>query len=490
MKKILSKTWCWFWLALVVIISIRLYLYYYGFVVNDFVVPPGDDAARHIFYINQLVEQFTLEQMVKNGYPPGVHVIATLLHFLTGAEVLKIIIWLGPIIGILPIIAAYIFGQKLFSPLAGIIAAMLVGFSSVPHVLFYVDGAYPNLVGAGFLMVLALTYLTLALRENPQKNLIWAGVWALLIPLFHHLSFAVFLVILIPFLAIMILLNRGPQKLPYLKLVAGVALGALGLMLLMALALFYKKLHIFWEGLLTGEGLTSGLAGEPRSIIDLPNFIGRTLLILGILGVLGLVFNRKIEWERKVLLLVWIGVMFALARTDLSGLPRRFDRELAMPLALVAGWFFAYIAMKLRFGWRRNGFLGVLILGISANIVMLNAGPYALPQGFSSMIWFTRDDLAKIDYLKTLPPGSTIAATPSSDYFRTLLIKQKIIFTANPSKYDYIFISPLSVDTNEPERFHIYNAYIEIKKALEAFQAARVIKTFPDGAVVKKVMNN
>jgi hypothetical protein len=101
-------------------------------------------------------------------------------------------------------------------------------------------------------------------------------------------------------------------------------------------------------GLLSGsEGGAGGAAVSqavgtqpPLKLSHLPDTVSHPVLWLGLIGVFMLLAGRSGRGLPgtlvRITLLLWAGILFAGSRTAQSGFPQRFERDLSIPLALLA----------------------------------------------------------------------------------------------------------------------------------------------------------
>ncbi|MBI2589434.1 hypothetical protein HYW32_00145 [Candidatus Berkelbacteria bacterium] len=483
------------------VLGLRLYLLFWGYFQYEFIVPPGGDPAVHLQFINA-IQRGTFQI---GAYPPAFHFIVAWLAQALALPTVTILILVGPFLVVLPALAVFLLARAWFDRVTALLAAALIGLTGASPILAYMDGNYPNLIAGGFFLILGITALVLGLRKQPVFYSTLASLSFLAVALFHHLTYGLLLAILVVyFLALWILKWFKIGSVPYLRTVSWIVLPSLLLTVAVALLLAGPEVIL--------PALRDLLGGQPPSIFDSAlrtpirlgqynEIVGPVVVVSGILGIIFLIQRRDLPWERRLFLLLWIGIVFALSRTQFSGLPARFARELGIPLAL-SGGLLGTSLMKLSTDRSHQLASGaILALFLVSQTVMLTTGPAQLPESFSRLIWFDKSDQEKLAYLEDLPVGSRILATPSSPYYEALLPEYKFSALAAmdltnerktgqliQSRADYLFVDTLPATNPDPIAYPYFANYDRARVALENYSGARIIKTFADGSVVKRVI--
>ncbi|MBI4032699.1 hypothetical protein HY374_03270 [Candidatus Berkelbacteria bacterium] len=486
---------------LAVAVLSRLWLLYISLLPYDPIIPPGDDPAVHL----QIIESLKRGTFSFGAYPPGYHALILGLSLISGVAPLTVMALTAPILVIGVTIAAYLLGSRWFSRTAGLIAAVLVALVGTSPTLAFVDGNYPNLLAAGFLMPLGFLFLLAGLRTNPVRNSLIASLCFAAVAAIHHLTYGMLFAIVLFFLVTLGMLEHTRTiSLPHRRTVTWITLAGLGLTLFLAFAVagpyvLLPALRDLAAG--TTPTLFSDALKVPLTVNQYPEILGYFIWVGGLIGVAWVASRQTIPWERRLFLVVWMGMIFLLSRTPYSGLPARFARELTLPLALGAGALLAWLVQSAPSRLNRLILTGAVAVTLVSSTVMLASGPAQLPNGFDAMVWFSAQDVTKLQALRELPQGTRILATPSSRYYEALLpnytyavlpaevaADHEAATAAIDTGADYLFISGLPNDNANLAKTYPYFAHHdEIKAALDRYPDIAILKTFPDGSQIKQV---
>lgn len=477
---------------LVIVLVIRGLLLYWGFIYDHYLVPPGGDPAVHTLVIEKILStgKILLED---NLYPPGYHLLIAGISKIFSGGIIDIVRITGPMFVLLAIISVYIMGTKWFGHLAGVISAGVAGLTGTSLVTSYADGNYPNLM-AIFFSVIALTYLVEGFRKKPFHNGIVALVAFALLGVTHHLSTIIIgAVAIIYFIVLSFLTNRDGYRLRNYSIVRHYFW--ITLVIAVTLVGYFSGKELFMPT------LQSILAGKLPSYSDvylskLPSMgtyslaLGSIVLTGGVFGLMLMITEKDYkDWEKRLFIIVWAVLIFALTRMTWHGMPSRLIRELTIPMSISCGYAGAWIIHLTQTRMRQIASAGILAFGLMLNTNMLYVEPYLLPNGFKNMIWFSRMDYEKAKILNLLPDHSIIAGTPSSPYFQFFLDNKEYKITANLKIAQYIFISPITEANPDPKAYPYFAHYARIEEILKKYKKAEKIYSFGDGTVIKKVIS-
>ncbi|MGB3633152.1 MAG: hypothetical protein WA982_03855 [Rubrobacteraceae bacterium] len=323
---------------------------YIGPVLRDWPFLRADDQYQHTIMTRMMISEGSTGSFML--YPPGIHLFMAELTHLSGVGTLKIFAVLIPALLVLPTLAIYALGRRLWGWEYGLTAAAFYGLLTGGSYWYLEHGRYPNIIAAQFLMVLALATLFRLYNSPSWRSGLLLALLGSSVVLFHQVG-SFYLALLLFIISVLFLpyaLLRERRR--------GIALlSSLGLLGVLS-ALFawntYNLPKLF--GKLLGGGET-GEGGEavamafgtkpPDSIVGIVELTSQPLLLLGLLGVILLTFDRRRMDTPGILilivLLVWTLMMSAGSATSFSGFPDRFARDLGVPLALLGAMSFVTI---------------------------------------------------------------------------------------------------------------------------------------------------
>jgi hypothetical protein len=339
------------WFLLSAVLILVLLRSYPGPIRYDWPFPRGVDKYGHAVMVNMMLSEGSTESFML--YPPGFHVLAAGISALSGLEPLKLFAILAPALLLMPALACYALASRLWGWEVGVAAALFSGLiagGSYEHVS---HARYPNLIGV-FLLVLAIAalvrlYASPSVRDQLTLAILGSSV------VFYHMVASLYEAALLGLV--------GMVFLPYLLLrerERGLALLS-SFSLLGLLSVLYAwdtyDLPSLVGGLLAGSG--SGRGGEAVAMAlgtkptgEFARVLATTSLPvawLGLLGgllVAGELLRRRIGVPQTLAyltLLLWTVLMFIGSRTAMSSFPDRFERDLSIPLALLAALAFVTI---------------------------------------------------------------------------------------------------------------------------------------------------
>jgi hypothetical protein len=413
------------WLLLSAVLVLVLLRSYPGPMRYDWPFPRGVDKYEHAVMVSMMLSEGSTESFML--YPPGFHVLAAGISALSGLEPLKLFVILGPALLLLPALACYALARRLWGWEVGVAAALFSGLiagGSYEHVS---HARYPNLIGV-FLLVLAVAALVRVYASSSVRDQLTLAVLGSSV-VFYHMVASLYEAALLGLV--------GTLFLPYLLLherKRGLALLS-SFTLLGLLSVLYAwdtyALPSLVGGLLAssgtgrgGEAVAMALGTKPTG--ELARLLATTsqpTLWFGLLGALlvaGDLLRRRIGMPQTLAyltLLLWAALMFIGSRTTMSSFPDRFERDLSIPLALLAALAFVAILQS----WGARGPVMVSAASLAALVAVTVVGVQAarnLEEGAGpAQRGIDRPPPAEVvaagEWLREHNEGGNILATPS-----------------------------------------------------------------------------
>ena len=316
---------------------------YLGPVADGWPYPRGIDRYEHAVMAGMMMREGSNESFML--YPPGFHLLTAMISRFSGFEPLAVFPLLAPTLPLLCALACYALARRLWGWEYGVVAALTSGLLLGSTYLQFEEARLPNFIGEYFLIVLAVAAL-LGMYASPSAR---GGLLLALLGsstvLYHQIagySLAVLLgAVCVLFLPYLLLHDR--RKGVYLTL----SLALLGIFSVLYAWDTYD-LPSLVAGMLGGPEKGRGGEAVAMAIGTKPaNGPGHFLMTLSHpvlwLGLLGLAFllagkNAKgtPDFLARLTLLVWTLLLFFGSLTSYSGFPDRFERDLGVPLALLA----------------------------------------------------------------------------------------------------------------------------------------------------------
>jgi hypothetical protein len=404
---------------------------YLGPLVQGWPYPRGIDRYEHDIMADMVMTQGSTESFML--YPPGFHLFTALISRLTGFEPLGVFPVLAPLLPLLGALALYALARRLWGFEYGVAAALFSGLLLGGTYMHFEEARYPNFIGEYFLIVLALAALVgMYASPSARGGLLLALIGSSAV-LYHQIasySLAVMLgVVSVFFLPYLLLKDRRK-----------------GILLLTSLSLLFLLSVLYaWDtydlpslvaGMLGGSETGRGGEAMEMAIGTKPangpaHFLmtlSHPVLWLGLLGVVLLFAARRQgrglpDTLARLTLLVWTVLLFVGSLTSYSGFPDRFERDLGVPLALLAALAFVTVLRSL---WSSRGRGGaVLAVAVAAALfsvalvvsqAALNleqaAGPSERPRDRPA----PAEVVAAGRWLEEHNTGGSIIATPYLDY--------------------------------------------------------------------------
>jgi hypothetical protein len=350
------QPWASYILILVVLATVLL-RGYLGPMLHDWPFIRGGDQFSHAVMTNLMMTKGEIESYLI--YPPGFHTLMALVSRLSGLDPLEIFPVLSPALTVLPALACYALARRLWGPGYGVAAAFFSGVLLVGPYASFAEARYPNLVAADFLIVLAVSAL-IRVYGSPgaRSGLMFAILGSSVV--FYHQVASLYLALLLTLVAALLL--------PYLfvghkrqAVSLTISLSLLGLLSVLYAWSTYDLPRLLLG--LVGDSDT-GVGGkaitivigsqEPLSLGHLMEMTSQPVVWLGLLGTLlvaGDLLQRRVGMPQTpayLTLLLWALVLFVGSRTALSGFPQRFERDLGIPLAVLAALPFVMVLRSMR----------------------------------------------------------------------------------------------------------------------------------------------
>jgi hypothetical protein len=402
---------------------------YLGPIVNGWSYPRGVDRYEHAVMAGMMMREGSSESFML--YPPGFHLLTAMISRLSGIEPLEVFPILAPMLPLMGALACYALAKRLWGWEYGVAAAFTSGLLLGGTYLHFEEARYPNFIGEYFLIVLAVAVLV-GMYASPTAR---AGLLLALLGsstvLYHQIAgygLAVLLglvcVLFLPYL-----LLRDRRKGVYL----GLSLALLGLFSVLYAWDTYDLPNLV-AGMLSGSETGRGGEAVAMAIGTKPangpghflSTMSHPVLWLGLLGLaLMLAGARNARNTPDILarltLLVWTLLLFFGSLTSYSGFPDRFERDLGVPLALLAaltlvtlvrlsprpGGRTAYVATMLTFS------LSVALVGAQSVLSLERAaGPSTRPKDRPA----PAEVVAAGAWLGQHNDGGSIVATPYLEY--------------------------------------------------------------------------
>lgn len=331
---------------------------YLGPVIHDWPFLRGDDQYEHTVMTEMMISEGSTASFML--YPPGIHLLMAEISQLSGLGPIEIFTVLAPALLVPPTLALYALARRLWGWEYGIVAALFYGVLAGGSYWYLDHGRYPNIIAAQFLMVLALATLFRMYDSPSWRSGLLLALLGSSVVLYHQVG-SLYLALLLGLAILLFLpyaLLRERRRGLTLLLWTGV-LGALSVLYAWNTYDLPQMAGNLLDGQKTGRGgeAVSMAIGTkpPESLVSMVHMSSIPALLFGLLGALYLLFGLNRTGTTGLLartvLILWAALMFIGSRTSYSGFPDRFERDLAVPLALLAALAFITIlrsAVRLR----------------------------------------------------------------------------------------------------------------------------------------------
>jgi hypothetical protein len=402
---------------------------YLGPIVNGWPYPRGVDRYEHAVMAGMMMRNGSNESFML--YPPGFHLLTAMFSRLSGFEPLEIFPILAPTLPLLCALACYALAKRLWGWEYGVAAALTAGLLLGGTYLHFEEARYPNFIGEYFLIVLAVAALIGMYASPSARGGLLLALLGSSTVLYHQIagySLAVLLgFVSLAFLPYLLLRDRGK-----------------GIYLLLSLALLgFLSVLYAWDtydlpslvaGMLGGSETGRGGEAVAMAIGTKPangpghflTTMSHPVLWLGLLGLPLMLAGRKKgepDTLARLTLLVWTLLLFFGSLTSYSGFPDRFERDLGVPLALLAA---LALVTVLRLAWAplsggRAAFAATLLVVVLSGTLVGAQSIWNLEEAAGpSMRLKDRPAPAKVvaagTWLKEHNDGGSIVVTPYLEY--------------------------------------------------------------------------
>lgn len=366
--------------ALSVVLVFALLRGYLGPILNDWPGMRGDDQYQHTIMTRLMLSEGSIGDFML--YPPGLHLMLAEVSRFSGLDPLGLFPLLAPILMVLPALALYTLASRLWGRPSGVAAALLAGLLLGGTYWYFEHGRYPNLIAAQFLLVLAVAALADLLKSPNARSGISLALLGSSVVLYHQVGSlyeaALFGVVGLVFLPYLLLRHRRKA----LALISSFALlGTLAVAYAWTTYDLPETIAGIFSGSTSGDGADAvAMAFGTKDPFPLGHLLVSTsqpVLWLGIFGALLLAGDRRGTKDvshpiMRFTVILWAIFLFAGSRTALSAFPDRFERDLGVPLSLLAAFALTAILASLtaRYSERRPVFRTVAVFAASLATVM------------------------------------------------------------------------------------------------------------------------
>jgi hypothetical protein len=357
-------------------------------------------------------------------YPPGFHTMTAVISRLSGLEPLEIFPVLAPALTLLPALACYALASRLWGPVYGTIAAFFSGVLLVGPYESFAEARYPNILSADFLIVMAVAALIRFYGSPGARSGLLFAILGSSVVLYHQVG-SFYLAVLLALVA--------ASFLPYL-LLTGRRKEASSLFLWLSLLGLISVLYA-WDTYDLGR-LVAGLAGGSdtgaggaavaiaigsQDTLGLEHLLSTTSQPVAWLGLLGAllvvmeVLRRQVDAPQAmayITLVLWAVLLFVGSRTSLSGFPQRFERDLGIPLAVLAAFAFVAILRPARLRDPTKPLAASLVAAMAVAVVGLQAAENLGDADNASMNVISREAVIAGEWLEEHNTGGNIVVTP------------------------------------------------------------------------------
>jgi hypothetical protein len=395
---------------------------YWGPVRHDWPFIRGGDQFSHAVMSNLMMAEGRIDSYLI--YPPGFHTMTAVISRLSGLEPLEIFPVLAPALTLLPALACYALASRLWGPVYGTIAAFFSGVLLVGPYESFAEARYPNILSADFLIVMAVAALIRFYGSPGARSGLLFAILGSSVVLYHQVG-SFYLAVLLALVA--------ASFLPYL-LLTGRRKEASSLFLWLSLLGLISVLYA-WDTYDLGR-LVAGLAGGSdtgaggaavaiaigsQDTLGLEHLLSTTSQPVAWLGLLGAllvvmeVLRRQVDAPQAmayITLVLWAVLLFVGSRTSLSGFPQRFERDLGIPLAVLAAFAFVAILRPARLRDPTKPLAASLVAAMAVAVVGLQAAENLGDADNASMNVISREAVIAGEWLEEHNTGGNIVVTP------------------------------------------------------------------------------
>lgn len=337
------------------VISLVLVRGYLGPLRYDWPYIRGVDEYEHAVMTNMTISTGSTESFML--YPPGFHYLMATISQLSGMDATNIFPVLAPVLILLPALGCYALARRMWGWGAGVAAAFFVGVISYGPYMQFAEARYPNLLTVQFLLTLAIGALIVLFAVPTRRSGILLALLGSSAVLYHQIA-TLYEVVLFGLAALCFLpylLMRDPRR-GFAMLYSFALLGVLAIAFAWDTYDLPQAIAGLFGGSEAGEGgdaLKMALGTQPPlTLTHLLAMISHPVMWFGVLGAVLLTVERGRTGAPYALgrafLLIWGLLLFVGSRTEASGFPERFERDLAIPLSLLAAFALVKVLRSLR----------------------------------------------------------------------------------------------------------------------------------------------
>ncbi len=482
------------WIILVVVALLWRVVYaYWTPILEQYIVPPGDDAVFHITAINNLMQGHLT--LFSGTYPLGFHYIIAILATLLGISALQAVIWLTPALLVIPILVIYFVGSRLFkSDAAGAIASASWAFLALGPVRALGDGNYVNLLASSILLPLAVLSIYNAVQAPKLKRYLLAVLMVGLIAITHHLTLVYLLVIIMPSLTLILFekiwsTRHSRQSWRTVFAIVGIAFAILTLLYVFYRTMLGPYLSNLWQGQSLAQAF--GTDNKSLDLIKILEINNAALIVLGLVGLIALMLSRS-NRHLKLIMASWVLILIAISTAPYLALQGRFARELAVPCALLVGFLGAAFVRLATRHKATAGAVFIIVLVFSIDLLASFSRPFTLPNPFSALMRVDHTEETAIKKLRTISNPSTIILSANSNPFLPLLVDANIIVPPVAGDLVDILRQPIDIvyigaRPALTEIYPYYQNYDEISQALRAIPKLELVEQFANGSAIYRM---
>jgi len=379
------------------------------------------DPGKNIVYANAAIQSFPLIPQYNPFFNLGEYYeyqvlfpyTVAFIYKITSLSLIGITSGLAIISGAALCLTVYILSLEIFNnKVAALVSAFLIAVSKI-QLLGYVN-YYPQIL-AMTIMPLACFFLIHYIKTEKFQDLFLVAILSGLIILASYIT--AFVYFLIVFLSLALWCFRDK------KTIKGIIL----LPIMTGILLTFFWLPIVWRHgiqkffntaisyIITST--PSAFTNQPWTLTDIITYSSGTVIAI-VLGIIVLFFIKKIQWDfQRILLAVWLVLTFILMESYLIKPVLWVDRYFQffdIALLLVAGVIIAILFDKLStIKYFEGNYIRYLFLLVILIVPLYGAVNFDTTFGK----WGYPSDIAMVDYMKSLPPGSLVVAPPSIQSF-------------------------------------------------------------------------
>jgi len=321
-------------LLAIFILFFSIILNSYGVLSYKYIVPPGDDVFGHIANIADILSTGNILSE-QEWYPAGFHNIIAVASYIINENPLTVVKYFYPFLLPLSLTAIYTFIKEGYGAQAATFGLIIAMFSQNPKWSIG-DGAYPNVLGTYFILILSFTLLAKSLESKNLRYSLIGGIFFSSLPLWHILSFVEGLVVLFVAVLISFLIDVIRKRL------GNTVRAMLAFVGVFAILGSYPFVKIFLPDIMYST-LANPSVQPTQNILPLslyPQNLGEIAFYFGCASLLFFPLMLRRKKYFTLLLACWLTTTFLMTRTSLFIFPQRYLRDLGAPLILSSSIFY------------------------------------------------------------------------------------------------------------------------------------------------------